>query len=155
MSSQYLDSSTPSRNINIKAHDALFRNDCSVVGTSILRNCQYNGVVSFSQATSATTAVTASDADSFKVVMQSSSNAAGVNTVFNIVKSCGANSHYTISIYDYSGTIQTNGVPTAHISSINPSAGNVQVVIGNAHASNALNGVLTLRIHHERGSTSA
>jgi hypothetical protein len=46
------------------------------------------------------------------------------------------------NLIDYSGTFSTNGIPVVNIDAINTGAGTCVINISNAHAANALSGVV-------------
>lgn len=99
-----------------------------------------------SQATNISTAVTATG--SALVITTQSANSAGggaspntfaINDVFIVPSSV-----ITGNILNYAGTYGTNGTPVLSFQSV--ATGTVNAVIQNAHASNALAGVLKLSV---------
>ncbi len=99
-----------------------------------------NGVVT--QITSITTGVTLNQPSGVITTVTATTVALSSST-FRVTNSFAtATSNIQVYIVDYSGTIVTNGVPIAVLSK--RYAGSFDVVLYNAHATNALNGVVQL-----------
>lgn len=121
--------------------DALFLYN----GTAWQRLSAVNGsVVTVSQATDINTAVTASGPTTFITTQSASTAALSVDTFTVTNTSVTTTSAVVAKIDDYAGTILTNGVPIVLVDAV--AAGSFDLTIYNAHATNALSGVLKIGV---------
>jgi len=94
------------------------------------------------QGTSITTGVTAS-APAGVITTVSSTLAAQASAEFTVTNTFVSSSSVVIAnLVDYAGTDSTNGIPVVKVDTIG--SGSFKVVISNAHATNALSGVLKI-----------
>lgn len=92
------------------------------------------------QETDTTTGVTANGAAGV-ITMQSSTAAAETSETFTLTNSSiSAGSIVMASVVGYDGTIDTNGIPVASVNAV--ADGSCDIVVSNAHSSNALAGVV-------------
>ena len=92
------------------------------------------------QLTSITTGVTI-NSTSGVITTVSASTAANASDTFTVTNNnVTTSSVILVALQDYSGTFSTNGIPL--INADNVSAGSFDVVISNAHGTNALSGTL-------------
>lgn len=105
------------------------------------------GVVTFphstvTQATSITTGVTATGSSGI-ITTVSSTLAAVTSTGFTVTNTDVLSTSVVVaSLVNYGGTLVTNGIPVVTVSAI--AAGSFDIKITNAHASNALSGVMKI-----------
>lgn len=108
----------------------------------VLQSMGISGTVS--QITSITTGVTLNSAKGLITTVAATAGAGGATpNTFTVTNSLvGATSNVKAYIVDYAGTIATNGTPLVQVD--NRGSGTFDIIISNAHASNALNGVLVI-----------
>tara|TARA_R110000744_G_scaffold169195_2_gene287052 strand:- start:1353 stop:1808 length:456 start_codon:yes stop_codon:yes gene_type:complete len=151
MSSQYLDSYTPSNNTNLKCNEVLVR------GHVTHGNIPSANIV---QPTNITTDIDASavaNAYNFTVTTQTATTAAGgterffLNLPTGILNSYGLGQAY---VYYYSGVVGTAGVPVLSIITQDAPNHRIMMLLENKHASNALSGVIHFRWSLSAGDTA-
>lgn len=99
-------------------------------------------VADVSQATDITTGVT-TNGRSGVITTQSATAAADSSHTFTVTNShVTATSVILVSINNYSGTIDTNGIPQVIVS--NKGAGTYDIIVSNSHGANALSGTLEI-----------
>ena len=125
------------------------------------KNFGQKGGTSHVQITSASTTVDASGAGASRLFQVSTVNltlAAAASANFLLLLPAGSlgtsPSYHNVvfSIYDYSGSYDTNGTPIAYIASIDPTQSRVRIVIKNVANAQSLNGVLKFNISIIDGS---
>ena len=138
MSSQYLNSSTPNKDINLKVNsiESVTSIESStnitasgiltggtVVATQSMSSPQYNlqGGIDFIQQTTITTPVNAGSAEVFKIVTNPHNLTAGATVQFDVnVDSISSYDNIIISMYGFSGSYISDGTPICFIQDISP-----------------------------------
>tara|TARA_R110002110_G_scaffold248181_1_gene464350 strand:- start:221 stop:772 length:552 start_codon:yes stop_codon:yes gene_type:complete len=151
MSSQYLQSYTPTDDINLKVHDLLVRGDTVSSGTTINGDCiltgsltvggastlaavgansvatpviTQSGSLSLLQATSITTAIDATTAgDSFEITTVQHELTAGATVEFDVnVASISQFDHPVVSMVGFGGTFLSDGTPIVFLQTVDAGA---------------------------------
>ena len=165
MSAQYLNSYTPSEDINLKCNYAVVRESLNVTGSQVCagtidcdqqisaKSFKMDGFAGpFTQITSDSTDVDATSlgvSRLFRVETVSLSLTLNGNTAFNVLMPTGLLTQYSqvlLSIYDYSGSYAGDGTPFAYVGSIDPSVNRFKIIVKNLAAGQSLNGVLAFNI---------
>ena len=175
MSAQFFKSDTPQENQSIKVNDVECRGSLScaevlscasgIDSAAVVSAKQFgqDGGTTHVQATSDSTAVDATGAGTSRLYQIETVNltlAFGATTNFHVLLPTGAlgtsPSYYNVvmSVYDYSGSYNTNGTPIAWIGSIDPTQNRVLIVIKNIAASQSLSGVLKFNLNIIQGGTT-
>lgn len=97
------------------------------------------------QATNISTGVTITGAMNAEITTVTATTAAVTTSTFTVTATaCTTTSVVQATLLSYSGTYVTNGIPIVTVN--NRTAGTFDIKITNAHASNALNGILKIGI---------
>lgn len=110
--------------------------------TAVQSNNSASGAVT--QITSITTGVTLNASKGIVTTVAATAGAAGATpNTFTVTNSfVQADSHISVYVIDYAGTIATNGNP--FVIADNRADGTFDIIISNAHGTNALNGVMKI-----------
>lgn len=146
MSSQYLNSLIPNKDISLKVFNAKFD------GAITHGNIPNANVVQSPSITTAIDATAVTNPYNFNVATAIATTAAGDTEIFflnmppSFLNSYGFGS---ISAYYYGGVVGTAGTPVLSI--ITQESNRVTFILENKHASNALNGSIHFRWKYELG----
>ena len=151
MSAQYLDSYTPSKNVNLKCNEVLIRGHVThgnIPNANIVQPTNINTDID-------ATAVV--NPYNFTVTTQAATTAAGGTERFFLNLPAGILDSYSLGqayVYYYSGVVGTAGVPVLSIITQDSPNNRIMMLLENKHASNALNGSIHFRWSLSAGDTA-
>ena len=149
MSSQYLNSYTSNKNVNVKCNEVLIR------GHITHANIPNANIVQPTNINTAIDATTVSNPYNFTVTSETATTVAGgserffLNLPTGILNSYGLRQVY---VYYYSGVVGTAGIPILSIITADAPNNRVELILENKHASNALNGSVHFRWSYSAGN---